>query len=258
MGQALSFNGSTDYVSIGNIGVTGDWTVEFWANLASTNKIIYYPISLSPASSAYGSGIFLAYKDDKWGVYDGVNIVWGSSAVSINTWNHFAVTKSGTTYTLYRNGTYEGVGSLADINISDLNIGRRSDKYWYFEGTIDEVRIWNVALSKSQLCFSGVLNFVKAGRAIPVKFSLNGDQGLDIFEDVCPKSIRIKCPEGDDINPEELLPTVAAGKSSLSYDATTDQYVYVWKTLKAWAGTCRKLVVLLNDGTSHEADFTFK
>jgi hypothetical protein len=52
--------------------------------------------------------------------------------------------------------------------------------------------------------------------------------------------------------------TVAAGGSSLNYDAATDQYVYVWKTDASWAGTCRQLVVRLNDGTEHRANFQFK
>jgi hypothetical protein len=33
--------------------------------------------------------------------------------------------------------------------------------------------------------------------------------------------------------------TVTAGGSSLTYDPTRDQYTYVWKTEKAWAGQCR-------------------
>jgi len=100
-----------------------------------------------------------------------------------------------------------------------------------------------------------VLNVAKAGRAIPVKFSLSGSQGLDIFESGYPKSVTIDCESaalGDTI--EE---TVNAGGSSLNYDATVDQYIYVWKTDKAWAGTCRQLVVKLIDGTFHQADFNF-
>jgi len=51
--------------------------------------------------------------------------------------------------------------------------------------------------------------------------------------------------------------TVTAGSSSLSYDATTDQYTYVWKTNKAWARSCRQLILRLSDGTDHIASFSF-
>ena len=55
-----------------------------------------------------------------------------------------------------------------------------------------------------------------------------------------------------------LEETVTAGGSSLTYDPLADQYTYVWKTDKAWAGTCRQLSVTLNDDTVHTADFQFK
>ena len=51
--------------------------------------------------------------------------------------------------------------------------------------------------------------------------------------------------------------TVTAGNSSLTYDATTDRYSYIWKTDKAWVGTCRKLTIRLTDGTDHVSYFKF-
>lgn len=101
-----------------------------------------------------------------------------------------------------------------------------------------------------------VFNVVNAGRAIPVKFSLGGDQGLNIFEAGYPKSQQIACDSTALV--DGIEETVTAGSSSLSYDPSTDQYTYVWKTAKAWAGTCRQLVVKLNDGTFHRANFKFK
>ena len=99
-------------------------------------------------------------------------------------------------------------------------------------------------------------NAAKAGSAIPVKFSLSGYQGLNIFATGYPKSDTIECESMGTV--DGLLETVTAGKSSLSYDATDDQYIYVWKTDKSWANSCRQLVVLLIDGTYHRANFTFK
>jgi hypothetical protein len=57
------------------------------------------------------------------------------------------------------------------------------------------------------------------------------------------------------------LPTIAApvtaGKS-LSYDATTDRYTYVWRSDKSWAPSCRRLTLRFTDGTTKSADFTFR
>jgi hypothetical protein len=52
--------------------------------------------------------------------------------------------------------------------------------------------------------------------------------------------------------------TTTAGGSSLHYDPLTDEYTYVWKTQKSGAKTCRQLVVNLNDGSSHAANFLFR
>jgi len=58
--------------------------------------------------------------------------------------------------------------------------------------------------------------------------------------------------------PNEVTETGTAGSSSLSYDASSDQYVYTWKTEASWAGTCRQLIVKLNDGSTHVANFKFR
>jgi predicted extracellular nuclease len=100
------------------------------------------------------------------------------------------------------------------------------------------------------------LNVVKAGVALPVKFSLGGDKGLKIFMSGYPRSEAIACDTSQPQN--NVQETVTAGLSSLSYDPTTDQYVYVWKSEKSWANTCRTLTIRLVDGTTHSAKFSFK
>ena len=102
-----------------------------------------------------------------------------------------------------------------------------------------------------------VLNKVKAGSAIPVKFSLGGDMGLDIFAKAAdgssfPKSGTMACDSTAPIDTIEQ--TVRASSSGLTYYAATDRYTYVWKTQKAWTG-CRQLVVKLDDGTVHRTNF---
>ncbi len=103
-------------------------------------------------------------------------------------------------------------------------------------------------------------NKAKAGSAIPVKFSLGGDQGLDVFAKnatgtaTSPTSGPVACDSTAEIDPIET--TVSAGSSGLSYDAASDTYTYVWKTHKGWTG-CRQLVVEFDDGTVERANFRF-
>jgi len=99
-------------------------------------------------------------------------------------------------------------------------------------------------------------NEMKAGLGVPVKFSLSGNKGLNIFAANSPSSVQIACDNGATILPVEE--TVNAGFSSLSYDATSDRYNYVWKTENSWKNTCRQLNVVLNDGTTQSAKFKFK
>jgi hypothetical protein len=98
------------------------------------------------------------------------------------------------------------------------------------------------------------LNKAKAGSSIPVKFSLGGNQGLNVFNAGFPTSKTTPC--GTTAAEDVIEVTVTAGRSSLSYDATSNQYIYVWKTEKAWAG-CRTLTVKFADGTVKQADFHF-
>lgn len=99
-----------------------------------------------------------------------------------------------------------------------------------------------------------LVNVVKAGSAVPIKFSLRGNQGLDIFMVGYPRSNPVACTNGASL--DSIEETVNAGSSSLSYDAVADQYNYVWKTGKTWTG-CRLFEVKFVDGASQTAMFKF-
>jgi len=103
---------------------------------------------------------------------------------------------------------------------------------------------------------SPVYNVMKAGAAVPVKFSLGGDEGLDVITNSTQG--QVQCDSSASLDGIEQ--TVAAGGSSLSYDPATKTYTYVWKTDKAWSTSlskCRLFNMELSDGTHHVAYFKF-
>jgi hypothetical protein len=167
-----------------------------------------------------------------------------------------------------------GINEQSGSRIAALSVAPLQPVYGTFSG--DFYQLWQNALTwaafasdcgsptNDQYTFTGfmrpvdnppILNMAKAGSAVPVKFSLNGDQGLEIFAPEFPASQQIACGNGAELS--GLEPTATTGRSMLTYDAGANQYTYVWKTSKDWTGTCRQLILKLKDGTDHRAKFSF-
>jgi hypothetical protein len=119
------------------------------------------------------------------------------------------------------------------------------------------------SLSVTPFSFSGffspvdnppVYNKAKAGSAVPVKFRLGGDFGLNIFASGYPLVKSVSCSAKAAIGPVEQ---VTATANNLNYDPLTGQYNYVWKTDNKWATSCRSLVLKFIDGAEKTALFQF-
>jgi hypothetical protein len=97
-------------------------------------------------------------------------------------------------------------------------------------------------------------NPVVAGDQVVLKFSLAGDQGLAIMAPGYPQSAAITCGT----SPELESGTATSSRRGLQFlTAQGGRYSYSWATDPAWAGTCRQVIVLLDDGTYHRANVSF-
>jgi predicted acyl esterase len=96
-------------------------------------------------------------------------------------------------------------------------------------------------------------NTPKAGSAVPIKFSLAGDQGLGILVTGFPRYQQTDCGTGTPIGGSSPIAT----NDELQYSAATGEYTLVWKTEKAQANTCGTLAVYFIDGLSYFANFAF-
>lgn len=166
LGQALSFNGSSDGVTTGLVQGPNTMTVSFWMKVADTSHD-YVPIGANVDSQTKlwwisvdnGSGnpasISLGYVGS---AQNGYAVTSTTSPIVANTWYHviaiYNVTdvpnKNGTFF-LYVNGTSISLNSSTFTSwfgsdfIPPVRIG--IDRSAYFKGTLDDVRIYNRALS---------------------------------------------------------------------------------------------------------------
>jgi hypothetical protein len=97
---------------------------------------------------------------------------------------------------------------------------------------------------------SGTINSARAGDGIALKFSLQGDQGLNVVTRTTWQSASCVdwTPSG----------TTANAETKLSYNASTDRYRDVVATSSSWKGTCRILRLEFADSISREVRVRFK
>ncbi|MFT3980369.1 MAG: choice-of-anchor D domain-containing protein [Ferruginibacter sp.] len=146
-GQTLQFNGSSNYVGL-PFGISGNYTKEAWINAASISG---FPNIITGNSTAFyldngkltagHAGVF-AYKE-----------VQDPATLSPNTWYHIAVTydAAASEMKLYKDGvliaTNSGASSYTEnlLNLSFFAGGN------YFNGQMDEVRIWKTVRTATEI-----------------------------------------------------------------------------------------------------------
>ena len=157
-GGALQFNGSNARVTIpdaASLHLSTGMTLEAWVNPSTVNAnwrdVIYkgndnfYLEATSDKSSHPDAGMIAggSYAD-----------AFGTAALPANSWSYLTETYDGATLRLYVNGTQVAstahTGAIA-TSTNPLQIGGDTIYSQYFAGLIDEVRVYNVALTAAQI-----------------------------------------------------------------------------------------------------------
>jgi hypothetical protein len=102
---------------------------------------------------------------------------------------------------------------------------------------------------------NGVLNTVKGGSTVPLKFEVfAGSTELTDTSIVSAFSKQVACGVA---GTEDTIEVLATGGTSLRYDWTGGQFVYNWQTPKL-PGKCYDVTLTTQDGTSITAKFKLK
>jgi len=152
------FNGSNSYINVPNLaGFTNyNFTMSFWFNSTSTaaqyfmdfRNPIYMEFGYDVGSGAYNNTYsFIIYTGSQYAIHSSANLRDGN-------WHHIAVTYDGVTLKMYiDNGT--PVTSTINDNTqfagSGNTIGASTTGTAVFDGSMDQVRIFNTALTSTQI-----------------------------------------------------------------------------------------------------------
>jgi hypothetical protein len=158
--SALIFNGTNALVTVNDalsLDLTTGMTLEAWVypTVAPSNwrtiitkeqpgDAVYYLYAGSSSNNQPATGVYIGAE----------RTLFGGSRLAANVWAHLATTYDGTTQRLYVNGTQ--VSSRAQTGAiltsgNPLRIGGNSVFGEFFQGRIDEARIYNRALSQAEI-----------------------------------------------------------------------------------------------------------
>jgi hypothetical protein len=177
VGQGLSFDGLNDWVTVNDItasplDLTTGMTIEAWVNptamsgwetvvlkergAAGTGLLSYalYAHDGAPQSGGFaGPAGYLRPAPANSTTDQGVRQA-SHTAIPLNGWTHIATTYDGVNQRLYINGvlvaTRAQTGSMA-VGNQPLRIGGNNVSGEFFRGVIDEVRVYNRALSVAEI-----------------------------------------------------------------------------------------------------------
>lgn len=180
--NGLNFDGTDDYVSTNYTGIsgTGARTVEAWIKVPATNTVAQRVIVDWGAIAPNGSRFTLNLLNNMLRLEVGGSGLNGTTLLNDNSWHHVAATYNPTAtnkVVIYLDGAQQIAGNLTLSTTSGtVKIGTRVDNINNFNGTIDEVRIWDVARTQAEISASKDIEFCVAPANLKAYYKFN--QGI--------------------------------------------------------------------------------
>ena len=141
---AALFNGSTQYLATPSNQVqiqpgTSNFTIEFWFYLTSAPPDYINVFSYGSGGDTLRLFLYVPYSLIVW--TGSTPLVTANNSFTINTWNHVAIVRSGTTLTMYVNGASVGNNTGNSTNYTgSLTIGFETGQP-YYPGRLSNFRI---------------------------------------------------------------------------------------------------------------------
>lgn len=175
VGQAFSLNGIGDYISIPDQPLwafgTNAFTIELWAKFFGVANGLWTVFLASDSGPGVTNKWIFWLNDNQLRLHVNGNQLDNLGAAPFapvfGNWYHLAVTRIGGTFQFYINGalvsTWGSAVTIPDAN-GPLTIGA-AEGGGFFNGLIDDVRIYNRALSASEVL--GIYNSGSTGMCPP-------------------------------------------------------------------------------------------
>jgi hypothetical protein len=166
VGQAFSFDGTDDYVSTNldaQPSVMPSTTWDAWVFPTRVNQTGFRQGIMSIDTGGFARSVLIETGTANFGIFTGLG-VWQPTTVTLNQWQHIAVVYTPTGIRFYKNGVefVSSGGPNTTATTGRFQIGRFPGFPQYFQGRIDEVEVFNRALTQAEI--QAIYNAGSAGK----------------------------------------------------------------------------------------------
>ena len=169
---AYFFDSNSDYITLSSPITQKTATYSFWIRLLSITEDL-----LIMGNNAYYSRIFIGAKNNiKLETNTNGQEFAFYHSLSTGIWYHIVLVRQNDLIRLYRNGVLTGTSSISnssDLTISQIGFNGRS-----FRGTMDEIGIWDRALSTEEILL------LHSGSVFPFSSLKSTDNSLEAQEEI--------------------------------------------------------------------------
>jgi hypothetical protein len=147
--QGLSFDGVNDYVDAGaKIIPTADFTISAWIKMTNSGQRV---IVQQYSALQTGRFLFRISNTSKLEIDISISTYIAKTELIIDTWYYVVATRVSGTVNMYLNGVSDKSPFSNSTSIYQGNNTKIGGNYTYFTGLIDDVRIYNRALSAAEV-----------------------------------------------------------------------------------------------------------
>lgn len=181
--KAIKLSGTGEQLSlVNNVELSGDFTIEFWAKLDINIGSADAPMSDGGQEDInFSQGKARLYT----GTYSGSDQIASNFVATPDEWHHYAFVRAGNNMKVFVDGMLDKTKTITwETNFTIAKLGVAQSSIGFFDGELDEIRLWNIARSDDEIAIFYNKSIEPSTAGLEAYWSFNEEDDTQVIMDI--------------------------------------------------------------------------